>query len=128
METGLRVLLNESCRKSEYLGGFGFCPSRPTNKFCRTRMRTNSSIGYAIVFDDKIDQIGKNSGVAPKTVPIRRSNLKPFLISLRSGPWPILGGRLQGWNRINTWYWIKFILMPKKVTKRFAAPDHYGNS
>jgi len=64
METGLRVLLNESCRKSEYLGGFGFCPSRPTNKFCRTRMRTNSSIGYAIVFDDKIDRIGKFFGVA----------------------------------------------------------------
>ena len=44
-------------------GSFTFCHNCPSNKNCCTRMRTNSPIDNAIVFNEEIEQIEKHSGV-----------------------------------------------------------------
>ena len=49
--------------KAENIGSFSFCHSCPSNRNCCTRMRTNSSIDNAIVFNEEIDQIELFSGV-----------------------------------------------------------------
>ena len=49
--------------RTEQDGSFGFCHNCPTNKNCCTRMRTNSPIDNAIVFNEEIEQIEKYSGV-----------------------------------------------------------------
>lgn len=50
-------------KKTEREGSFGFCQSCPSNKNCCTRMKTNSPIDNAIVFNEEIDEIEKFSGV-----------------------------------------------------------------
>lgn len=52
-----------SFKKSKNFGSFGFCHACPSDKNCCTRMKTNSEIDNAIVFNDEIDQIEKFSGV-----------------------------------------------------------------
>lgn len=67
METGLRALPRMTrFKKAENAGSFSFCHNCPTSQNCCTRMRTNSSIDNAIVFNEEIDQIEKYSGVGRK--------------------------------------------------------------
>ena len=49
--------------KAENIGSFSFCKSCPSNKNCCTRMRTNSSIDNAIVFNEEIEEIERFSGI-----------------------------------------------------------------
>jgi len=50
-------------KKTEREGSFGFCHNCPSNKNCCTRMKTNSPIDNAIVFNEEIEQIESYSGV-----------------------------------------------------------------
>lgn len=50
--------------KTEQEGSFTFCLNCPSNINCCTRMKSNSSIDNAIVFNTEIIEIEKYSGVA----------------------------------------------------------------
>ena len=56
----------KSFKKAKIVGSFGFCHQCPSNKNCCTRMRKNTSIDNAIVFNEEIDQIEKYSGKSRK--------------------------------------------------------------
>ena len=54
--------MSKSSKKASE-GSFGFCHNCPSNKNCCTRMKTNSPIDNAIVFNEEIEEIEKFSGV-----------------------------------------------------------------